>query len=344
MFNAINGMGGGGLFDDRANTGANVAVYSTFAVVGFFAGTFTNKLGIKAALSFGGIGYSVYTSSYLCYKHTSNYGYSVFAGSLLGVCAGLLWCAQGAIMMSYPPENSKGKYISWFWMVFNLGAVIGGLIPLGQNIHATDNKTVSDGTYISFLVLTVLGAGLALTLVDAKNVIRSDGSKVILMQHPSWKSELLGLAETFRSDPYIIFLFPMFFASNWFYTYHFNDYNGAVFNTRTAALNSTLYYLMQIAGAYTFGYCLDIERFRRTTKAKAVWVALLVLTFSIWGGGYKFQRGYTRAEATAGSDTENDPSDDYPVMDWEESRYIGPMFLYMFYGFYDAAWQTAVYW
>lgn len=128
MFNALNGMGGGGQLDPTANNRANTALYSTFAVIGFFAGTFTNKLGIRTALSFGGIGYSVYVASYLSYNHTKNLGFTTFAGALLGVCAGLLWCAQGAIMMSYPPEASKGRYISWFWMIFNLGAVIGGLV------------------------------------------------------------------------------------------------------------------------------------------------------------------------------------------------------------------------
>jgi hypothetical protein len=128
MFNALNGMGGGGQLDPTANNKANTALYSTFAVVGFFAGTFTNKLGIRTALSFGGIGYSIYVASYLSYNHTQNLGFTTFAGALLGVCAGLLWCAQGAIMMSYPPEGSKGRYISWFWMIFNLGAVIGGLV------------------------------------------------------------------------------------------------------------------------------------------------------------------------------------------------------------------------
>lgn len=128
MYNALNGMGGGGQMDATANNHANTALYSTFSVVGFFAGTFTNKLGIRTALSFGGIGYSIYVASFLSYNHTQNLGFTTFAGALLGVCAGILWCAQGAIMMSYPPEQSKGRYISWFWMIFNLGAVIGGLV------------------------------------------------------------------------------------------------------------------------------------------------------------------------------------------------------------------------
>ncbi len=127
MFNAVNGLGGGGQEDPKTADNANVAVYSTFAVVGFFAGSIANRLGIKLTLSLGGLGYCLYVSSYLSYNHTQNSGFVIFAGAMLGVCAGMLWAAQGAIMMSYPPEQSKGRYISWFWMIFNLGAVIGGL-------------------------------------------------------------------------------------------------------------------------------------------------------------------------------------------------------------------------
>jgi MFS family permease len=148
MFNALNGMGGGGQLDPTANNKANTALYSTFAVVGFFAGTFTNKLGIRTALSFGGIGYSIYVASYLSYNHNKNLGFTTFAGALLGVCAGLLWCAQGAIMMSYPPEESKGRYISWFWMIFNLGAVIGSLV-----CHALLLRATSDTTYGRLLLI-----------------------------------------------------------------------------------------------------------------------------------------------------------------------------------------------
>lgn len=31
-------------------------------------------------------------------------------------------------------------------------------------------------------------------------------------------------------------------------------------------------------------------------------------------------------------------------MDWTTNGYVGPMFLYIFYGLYDAAWQTSIYW
>ncbi|KAI9696774.1 MAG: hypothetical protein M1836_005136 [Candelina mexicana] len=354
MFNALNGLGGGGQVAAAAADNANVSLYSTFSVVGFFAGTFANALGIKLTLSFGGLGYCIYASALLCYNHTKNTGFLIFAGALLGICAGLLWTAQGAIMMSYPPEGSKGRYISWFWMIFNLGAVIGSLIPLGENLHSTNNN-VNDGTYIGFIVLMFVGAVLAWCLIDAKNVVRSDGSRVIAMKHPTWKSEILGLWEVLCHDSYIVMLFPMFLASNWFYTYQFNDFNLARFNIRTRALNNTLYWSSQIIGAYTVGYALDLQSFRRSLRAKAALLVLFLITMAIWGGGeylpsvfiprselllipsagYAYQRGYTRAEVTA---------DSYIKSDWTDAGYVGPMFLYMFYGFYDAAWQTCIYW
>ena len=192
-------------------------------------------------------------------------------------------------MMSYPPEADKGKYIMVFWGIFNLGGVIGSLVPLGENIHVASNSTVTDGTYVGFLVLTFLGACLAWSLCDAKKVVRRDGSRVILMQHPSWKSEFLGLWETLISDPWIVLLWPMFFASNWFYTYHFSDVNLAQFNTRTRALNNTLYWTSQIFGAATFGLALDSKRLSRPMRAKIAWVALFVITMAIWGGGRSFE-------------------------------------------------------
>lgn len=146
------------------------------------------------------------------------------------------------------------------------------------------------------------------------------------MKHPSWKSEILGLFEVLKSDSWIVFLFPMFFSSNWFYAYHFNDVNGAKFNIRTRSLNSVLYYISQIIGAYVFGYALDLQSVRRSVKAKAVWIVLFVLTMVIWGGGYAWQRSYTRAQTS---------QETYIKDDWTTSGYVGPMFLYMFYGFYD---------
>lgn len=342
MFNALGGLGAGGQVDAQAQDNASTALYSTFAIVGFFSGTFANRLGIKMTLSLGGLGYCIYAASFLSYSHNQNDGFVIFAGAFLGVCAGLLWTGQGAIMMSYPPERQKGRYISWFWIIFNLGAVIGSLIPLGQNINTTTASTVTDGTYAGFIILMFLGAVLALCLCNAGDVQREDGSKVILMKNPSWVSEMVGLWETLYNEPWIIMLFPMFFASNTFYTYQMNDMNGAHFNTRTRALNNLLYWLAQIFGAIIFGYALDFGAARRTVRAKASFVALIVLTFVIWGGGYAWQSQQATRDVVEAPKEVNT----FNPLDWTDGGklYIGPMFLYIFYGFFDAAWQTCIYW
>jgi MFS family permease len=338
MFNALSGLGGGGQVDAKASDDALTALYSTFAVVAFFSGSIANKLGIKVTLSIGGLGYCIYAASFLSYNHNGNAGFVVFAGAFLGVCAGLLWTAQGTIMMSYPSEDKKGRYISLFWMIFNLGAVLGSLIPLAQSVNQTSGSA-SDGVYAAFIVLMFLGAVIALFLCNAGSVIRPDGTKIILMKNPSWVSEFKGLVETFTSAPWIVLLFPMFFASNAFYTWQFNDFLGAHFNIRTRSLNNLLYWMSQIFGALIFGHGLDFAGVRRSMRAKVSFIVLFVLTMVIWGGAYAAAAKQDSRDIVEG--TKN-----YVGIDWTDGgeKFLGPMFLYMFFGFYDAAWQTCIYW
>jgi hypothetical protein len=132
MFNAVNGLGAGGLVSAHDINNANVALYSTFAGVGFFCGSIANRIGLRLTLGIGGFGYFLYICSILSYNHNGNAGFLIFAGALLGFCAAMLWTAQGAVMMSYPSEGSKGRSIAWFWIIFNLGGVIGALVYLDE--------------------------------------------------------------------------------------------------------------------------------------------------------------------------------------------------------------------
>jgi len=219
---------------------------------------------------------------------------------------------------------------------------------LGQNIHTKTAGTVSDGTYIGFIVLMFIGAFVALLLCNANDIVRpTDLTKVVLMKNPSWWTEFVGLWETIHFEPYVCLLFPMFFCSNWFYTYQQNAVNASRFDVRTRALMSLLYYAAQIVGALALGYLLDLERYRRSVRAKACLAMLFVMTLAIWGGGYAYMKGYTRwdvdrnVDATTGL-PENPNA--LPAQDWDTPGFVGPMFLYFFYGFYDSLWQASVYW
>ncbi|KAG8715288.1 hypothetical protein FRC11_004798 [Ceratobasidium sp. 423] len=270
------------------------------------------------------------------YKHTLTQvvmlGFVCFMGpAILGLCAGLLWAAQGSLMLAYPTESNKGLYISVFWSIFNLGAVVGASVALGQNFHNTANA-VGKGTYIGFLILTLIGVSIPMLMADPKTMYRADGSKVTSPRQPSWKTEILGLWIALRTDPSILLLFPMFLASNWFYTWQFNDYNGALFNIRTRALNSLVYWISQIFGSVAIGLLLDSGRLGRRLRAFLGWGVLFAMVFVVHIWGYFYQKTYTR------------PVPENARMDFNDHGYAGKVWLYIFCGLLDAMWQTYSYW
>ena len=63
--------------------------------------------------------------------------FNIASGAILGIGAGLLWTAQGSLMLAYPTENNKGKFIAIFWSIFNLGGVVGAAVSLGQNYDSS---------------------------------------------------------------------------------------------------------------------------------------------------------------------------------------------------------------
>jgi len=329
MYNALSGMGGAGLSSATLSNKANIALYSCFATFGFFSGTIVNTVGVRWSLAFGGTGYSIYIGSFLCYKHTGNEGFIIFAGAWLGLTAATLWAATSTCNISYPTEAKKGTYMFIFWAIFNLGGVIGSLIPLAQNMNNSSGD-VTDGSYVAFLILTILGAFIALFMLPTKNVRRTDGTKVIYQKNPNIVSELTELVKLLFKEPWIVLLFPMFFASNFFYTYEQSDF-AIAFTVRTRSLNSLLFWLMQMVGSYVIGFLLDLKRFSRRSRGIMGWITLFILTQIIWGIGMLWVKGRSRGQTIS-------------LIDFKEGRYIGPMFLYMFFGFFDAVWQCYSYW
>ncbi|KAF8910625.1 major facilitator superfamily domain-containing protein [Gymnopilus junonius] len=325
LFNALNGLGGGGQIDATTSANANAALYATFAFGAFFSGSITNKLGSRLTLFLGSTGYPLYIGAYLALNiHPHAGAFLIAAGAILGICAGLLWSAQGSLMLGYATEGQKGKFIAVFWAVFNTGAVVGAAVSLGQNIHSTTNS-VSNSTYIAFLVLTIVGMIITTLMADPAKVIRTDGTKV----------EIYGLWITLLTDPMVILLFPMFLASNWFYTWQFNDYNDAIFNIRARSLNNLVYWLAQSVGAIAMGTLLDQKALTRRLRAFSGWAVLFCMVWIVHIWAYFYQKTYTRESVPPDSDNKIDISD---------SGYAAKIWLYIFCGLLDAMWQTASYW
>lgn len=211
---------------------------------------------------------------------------------------------------------------------------MGSAVAFGSNFHSTTNG-VGNGTYIVFLVLSFTGVILPLFLVDPCKMIRTDGTRVTPIRHPSWKTEFISLFVALRTDPWIVLLFPMFFSSNYFYTWQFNDYNGALFNIRTRGLNNFVYWTAQIFGSFFIGhYVLDSKRFRRRVRAFLGWSIVVVSVFAVHIWSYIYQKDYTRASEPPTA----------VKMDFNNPQFPSRVWLMIFYGLLDSMWQTTAYW
>ncbi|CAB4443519.1 unnamed protein product [Rhizophagus irregularis] len=330
MFNALNGIGGAGQLDTTVAANANVALYTCFSIGGLFAGAIVNKLGPSISLALGGSTYALYSGSLLYYNHKHHQAFPVTSGAILGFGAALLWTGQGAIMLSYPTERNKGKYIGLFWIIFNLGGVLGSLIPIALNWNGTNGGNVNDGTYIAFLVLMGLGALLSLTLLPPHKVTRDDGKPVEVQKFPKWKDEFTQVFKLFL-DWRMLILIPMFIASNWFYAYHFDVVNAGYFNIRTRSFNNLWYWAAQIVGAMGFGKFLDTPLLGRKSRGIIGLFILFIMIMATWAGGLVFQLTFTR----------NDEKRNFDLFD---SGYAGKFILYFLYGINDAMYQCYAYW
>ncbi|KAJ2491809.1 hypothetical protein IWW37_002008 [Coemansia sp. RSA 2050] len=343
MFNALNAMGGAGQIDREASNNAHTGLYSTFIVFGLLGGAIVNLLGVRWTIFASGLTYSLYSSSFIYLNSTGNGAFTIATGPILGIGAGILWSAQGMIMMSYPVESQKGRYIAIFWVIFNLGGVIGGIVPFATNYHQGDNKTavpLSNAGYIVFIALEALGAASALFLAPPSRVIRDDGSHVVLINYTSVGFEAKEILRLFRNR-WMLLLVPMSVVSNFFYTYQYGPYNGSIFTLRTRGLNSMLYWASQMAAAYAISFLHDYRAISRRQRGIYSLVLLTILANVMWGCTLIVQNRYTHGPLANGEPT------DYPngLIDFKESsRAAGPIILYCFMGAVDAVWQSYAYW
>ncbi|ORX99998.1 MFS general substrate transporter [Basidiobolus meristosporus CBS 931.73] len=330
MYNVINSLGAGGQMDDNTTKNGNVALYACFSVFGVFGGAIHNVLGGRWTMVSGGLTYALYSGSLVYYSNTKEPTFVIVASAILGIGAGMFWTAQGTIMMSYPSENQKGRAVGIFWIIFNMGAVLGSFIPFGLNFHSSAGQ-VSTATYYVLMALMVIGALLGLGLIPPEKVVREDGSRVQVSKFENVGGEIIEILKLFKNKNMLLLL-PLCVTSNWFYSYQFGAVNGVLFNVRTRSFNSAFYWGAQMIGAYGVGLLLDNAKLHRRTRALYGLALVAVLTMIIWGGGLGLQVQYTREDHPKDIDFINGPG-------WG-AKFV----LYLFYGFLDAVLQTYAYW
>ncbi|KUJ23906.1 uncharacterized protein LY89DRAFT_633630 [Mollisia scopiformis] len=264
MWNALNGIGGAGLVSAGPANEANIALYTTFAIGGFFGGIVVNRLGFRLSFVLGELGYALYSGSTLAYKHIGSKVFIVAAGTQLGFSAGWFWTAQTATITSYPTDGERGKAVAVWGLIYNSGACIGSLVSL--------------------------------------DVTRSDGTSVEIPRSPTWKEATLDLWKCLHREPHLVFIFPMYFASNFFYPYQFNTFNLKHFTIRTRAFNNIIYWLAEIAGNLITGSLLDVKHacFSVRNRAQMCLVILLLSTCGVCTCAFLWQQGAAPITAVSG--------------------------------------------
>jgi MFS family permease len=263
---------------------------------------------------------------------TSNGAFVIAAGAILGVGASFLWVSQGAIMTTYVPESQKGRAIAAFWIIFNLGGGVGSLASFGLNYHSKSG-TVSDGTYVALMVIMAAG-WLMGTLVCPPKAVRVAELETTPEGEQGWRKAALLTVRTICNWR-ILSILPLFFCANVFYSYQQNFVNGRMFNIRSRSLNGALYWIAQMFGGLIMGLLLDMPWFSRPIRARIAWAFVFVTGMAIWGGGYAFQKWADKRLAMG-----HEQDIDYT----HGGISVGPMFLYIFYGGFDAFWQSFCYW
>lgn len=334
MYNALGGLGGSGQVNSTVAANATVALLScTAATALFIVGPIFSWIGPRACYLIGGWTYALYSGSLLNFNRTGNGSFVIASGALLGIGASFLWIVQGAIMTTYVEESQKGRAIAAFWIIFNLGGGIGSLASFGLNYHSTSG-TVTDSTYIALMVIMLFGWGLGVFICSPKRIRLAQMHRAMETEKHTIMGTIKIAAQTMGKWR-VACMLPLFFSANVFYSYQQNNVNGYTFDIRSRSLNGALYWMAQMLGGLIIGLLLDLPWLKRPARARLGWLVVFVTGAIIWGGGYAFQVWAQKRLAKG----------ELQDVDYKQGNIsTGPIFLYIFYGTYDALWQGFAYW
>ena len=102
-------------------------------------------------------------------------------------------------MTSYPPSGRKGSYILLFWSIFNMGSIIGGLIPFILNYNRSEVASVNDDTYIGFMCFMSAGIILTLAILHSSYVVRDNNNHCTNIKYSDVSTKVVEILKLFRN-------------------------------------------------------------------------------------------------------------------------------------------------
>ncbi|KAF2034204.1 hypothetical protein EK21DRAFT_85645 [Setomelanomma holmii] len=148
LWNAMQSDGAGGQQTPYLVMAGNALLFALMTFTCLSGSIVINHIGLRYTLALGTTGYTLYSAA--LYQN-NRYGteWFIYIGSAAcGITAGLFWATEGAIMLSYPPSENRGKYLAYWLAYRNSGATLGGAINLAFNYSGKRLGKLNWETYI----------------------------------------------------------------------------------------------------------------------------------------------------------------------------------------------------
>lgn len=209
------------------------------------------------------------------------------------------------------------------------GPIVGGAINLGLNAQASGQGSVSESTYIVFIVIMCLGLPIALFLSPAHKVLRKDRTLVVVHKQVSWMAEFKA-AFSLLATRRIVMLLPSFFIS-YFYNGFQSTWLTTYFTVRARAFSSFFTNFAGIISSFLIASLLDRQSIHIKTRARIAFISIVFVLTGTWIWASILQdQFYDSPEA--------------PVFDWFKGGFGKSYALVFFWMFGGQAFQQFLYW
>ncbi|KAH6677129.1 major facilitator superfamily domain-containing protein [Halenospora varia] len=314
LWNAMQSVGAGGQQTPYLVMACNSLLFALMTFTCMTGSILANRIGLKASFIFGTTGYVLYSAALYTNNRYGTVWFLYLGSAACGITAGVFWAAEGAIMLSYPEPESRGKYLAYWLAYRNGGSILGGAINLAFNYAGKKTGKLDWRTYIVFVALQCLGPAVGLLLSSPGKIRRRNGTRVQKIERISDLEEIKALLKLCVRKDFLLVL-PYFLYVTWQLPY-ISAYLSLYFSVRARALASLVSALAQIAATLLFGSFLDYRRLSLRTRAISSYIFMMSLIGACWIWGTVIQVEYSKHK---------------PALDWDDGGFGRGWALYIFW-------------